>query len=672
MNYSRRTQAHTDSLPGEIPQRQDIRDLSQKQRYLYLEGLKKFQNVPTDNPLSYFQIAGIHGRPYQTWPKAWPDKKPNTDIKPAKNTKFQGPYLALFESALQSHVKEIARGISSNDPNKKEYTDLAENFRIPYWDWASQKNEIVPQIALDPDYREEGPKSSESVTEKGIKDYNPLFAFRFPEGTPNNIRVGLSGKLNETTVRYPDPQGRKDNILDKIKTFRDEPSGKGRLPVFRPEHNLTERTAWILQAYDTYMAMSNNGLRATPGYKEVVDATNYGSLEDIHNAVHTLVGGGGHMSSVPVSAFDPLFWLHHTNIDRLFAIWQALHQNDSKSETYVLTRPTHRGNFALDADQDEDIDTRLYPFRPNTEHDSWYTSNGVKRTQPFGYSYPETAKLPYPVTENARSDLRKDLNRIYPPPAELIRQSKLHVRTAGQDVLSRAHVLSQMKAKEIPATAEKFESLVQALPKQEELLQISLEPSKPVLRDLAPGNKYLEWLTNIKAEKHTLDGAYTVHVFLGPPQEESTSLWPSAPTHVGTFAPLGQSSDTECGKCQDDQRDHTQVTGQIPLTIALIERYLAGIIDDLSEESVVPYLTENLHWRVVKADGTVLPNRSDVAGLLVFVVSNEVTLPPDDGEFPVYAPTVKVHPSITTNPQGNGRGDGTGLTRADVPAALLS
>ena len=76
-----------------------------------------------------------------------------------------------------------------------------------------------------------------------------------------------------------------------------------------PERNLTERTAWILQAYNTYIAMSNNALRATPGLQKIEDATNYGSLEDIHNAVHNLVGGGGHMSGIDVSAFDPLFWL---------------------------------------------------------------------------------------------------------------------------------------------------------------------------------------------------------------------------------------------------------------------------------------------------------------------------------------------------------------------------
>jgi tyrosinase len=43
---------------GEILQRQDVRDLSEEQLYLFVEGLKRFQHVDKDDPLSYFQIAG--------------------------------------------------------------------------------------------------------------------------------------------------------------------------------------------------------------------------------------------------------------------------------------------------------------------------------------------------------------------------------------------------------------------------------------------------------------------------------------------------------------------------------------------------------------------------------------------------------------------------------------
>ena len=31
------------------------------------------------------------------------------------------------------------------------------------------------------------------------------------------------------------------------------------------------------------------------------------------------------MSQIPLAAFDPLFWAHHTMIDRLWALWQQAH-----------------------------------------------------------------------------------------------------------------------------------------------------------------------------------------------------------------------------------------------------------------------------------------------------------------------------------------------------------
>lgn len=43
----------------------------------------------------------------------------------------------------------------------------------------------------------------------------------------------------------------------------------------------------------------------------------------MHNAMHSWWGGGGHMTSAQVSPFDPIFFLHHANVDRLWAMWQA-------------------------------------------------------------------------------------------------------------------------------------------------------------------------------------------------------------------------------------------------------------------------------------------------------------------------------------------------------------
>ena len=48
--------------------------------------------------------------------------------------------------------------------------------------------------------------------------------------------------------------------------------------------------------------------------------------EIAHNAIHLWVGGDvthslGHLD---FASYDPVFFLHHANVDRIFAIWQQL------------------------------------------------------------------------------------------------------------------------------------------------------------------------------------------------------------------------------------------------------------------------------------------------------------------------------------------------------------
>ena len=116
-------------------------------------------------------------------------------------------------------------------------------------------------------------------------------------------------------------------------------------------------------------------------------------------------------------------------------------------------------------------------------------------------------------------------------------------------------------------------------------------------------------------------------------------------------------------------RVHTEVTGQIPLTMALVERYLAGKLDGLEprQDQAIGYLQRELHWRVTDAAGTVIP-REELGGhdqLLVVVASNEVTLPSTPYALPTYAPNVVAHEQITMN-NGGSRGDGTGYTGGDI------
>jgi tyrosinase len=45
-----------------------------------------------------------------------------------------------------------------------------------------------------------------------------------------------------------------------------------------------------------------------------------------HNVIHDAVGGnGGLMADPDAAAADPIFWVHHANIDRLWSIWSSPH-----------------------------------------------------------------------------------------------------------------------------------------------------------------------------------------------------------------------------------------------------------------------------------------------------------------------------------------------------------
>ncbi|KAF2753869.1 Di-copper centre-containing protein [Pseudovirgaria hyperparasitica] len=653
--------------PGSpAPVRKELRDLSDKELYLFLEGLEKLKRVDKDDPLSYFQLAGIHGVPYRTpWPRT--ATKEELDVSKGALRGFcthtsiifltwHRPYLALFESALHRHVQDVAIGIPDTNPEKGEYLLIAKNLRLPYWDWARpDRTDLFPSLANQEEYTPIVPNPNSTASDLKENAVNPLFNYKFPRNRPNDISE------TEITERYP----QQNELWDLIRNPQTADKTNIRRSI-NAAKNLSERVAYILKSYGRYDTMSNNRWfnsedGGNPDRAPLNGIETWGSLEGIHNTVHNAVGGGGHMGSPATAAFDPIFWLHHCNIDRLFAIWQGLH-DDGSPDAWVTKRKGGDGTAMLPRGSTEDASTKLYPFKFEDSPTGWFDSTMVKRTERFGYAYPETLGLSYPVSKEAKAKLTAKVDAYYQPLSRNIQLSKRRVETAGQDLLAPAMMHKAMASQETVNTATAF-TVVPSLPPTQELLAQSLKPEMPFLRDLAPDNKYLEWLVNIKALKHSLRGRYQVHIFLGPVQEDNVILWPLSPNHVGMFSPFGQTETTGCEKCQQDQDDNVHVTGQIPLTVALAERYLAQLIPDLGPTTVVDYLKRNMHWRAT-LDGTVI-DRSRVDGLIVAITSNEVTLPDDDGQ-PVYSPEVKVWAEATTNLAGDaGRGNDTGYAGPD-------
>ncbi len=110
---------------------------------------------------------------------------------------------------------------------------------------------------------------------------------------------------------------------------------------------------------------------ALPTAKEVVDLLDISDyftfsrlLEDLHGAVHVYVGGqDGHMSQVPLAAYDPIFWAHHAMIDRIWRMWQLRHPSPSFTADYLNTalRP-----FPLTVAQTLDVRVLGYDYAAGT------------------------------------------------------------------------------------------------------------------------------------------------------------------------------------------------------------------------------------------------------------------------------------------------------------------
>ena len=94
-----------------------------------------------------------------------------------------------------------------------------------------------------------------------------------------------------------------------------------------------------------YPTFSSNNL-----FNEILNKLiEFNPLEIPHNNIHDYIGGeGGIMSDVVVSAYDPLFWMHHCNMDRFFYNWAYNVTNGFKNELkpHIIPNETLEGTLA--------------------------------------------------------------------------------------------------------------------------------------------------------------------------------------------------------------------------------------------------------------------------------------------------------------------------------------
>ncbi|KAF2019200.1 Di-copper centre-containing protein [Aaosphaeria arxii CBS 175.79] len=366
---------------GGIQPRLEIRDVEANGEMfnLFLLAIMRFKEMNQDDKISYFQVSGIHGQPLIDWDSS-PSNGGNPDFGycPHGSNLFgpwHRPYLSIFEQVLSQKAVEVAAEFE-DEATKARYQAIAETLRLPYWDWAKRTVEgerILPTSIAGPTAVVTFPNGTEAEVE------NPLLLYRF---NPLKEEYFSSPWQNiSITVRNSEPFSEVSNP-EETENF---------LQNFAP--SLRETFYQIITQWQTYNQFSNHGS----------ESSILGNIESIHDMVHGSFGFA-HMGFPSVAAFDPVFWMHHANVDRVLAIWQHIYP-DTYVEPYEQSWP---GTYTIAPGSIQGPDSPLTPFRRNAQGD-YHTSESSRYTDAFQYTYPE-------LQDNPSNDtLKAIVNTLYAP-----------------------------------------------------------------------------------------------------------------------------------------------------------------------------------------------------------------------------------------------------------------
>ncbi|KAL2039327.1 hypothetical protein N7G274_007995 [Stereocaulon virgatum] len=399
-------------------------------------------------------------------------------------------------------------------------------------------------------------------------------------------------------------------------------------------------TASLREAFYRVVTMEDYEMFSTKKRLDNTRVQAWGSAESLHDKLHLWCGGGyfgepahGHMSWVPVAAFDPIFWLHHNNVDRLFAIWQTLHPKSENKKNWF--------------DDKARAQEGLLPFRKNEDGEYW-NSDDVYETADLGYTYSILPKkrdaAGKVVLDRPLDELKKELNELYG--ATRRAEQKAAVTGVQPEPLKVADALQFNTIAKIQAQIINTNTGTPEAPKVEDQLDV------------------YDYIANVKYERFALQGMpFTIHVLIGKAPENDTPMdaveYKNVVGQVFNFAaPLEMNHDDNsnnghtttqpggCANCEKQAKEKSESTGQVVLTNALITRYKQQIIhenrDDASQvlasmepADVIEFLKKNLHWRITGASGSIIP-KEQIPSLKVAIAVGKADHYADPTKLSVY------------------------------------
>jgi tyrosinase len=281
----------------------------------YERGVRNLLALHPEDPRNWFRNAFVHAMdcPHGNW---W-------------FFTWHRPFTGYFE--------RIVREASGN-----------HDFAFPYWDWTQEARIPAPMFsgALDP---------TSSHFDPYIKTYQRFHDYMNP--AMEKYWAGLSpaqlGELNtrgmptlpslwtqvqdyqQSAMYAPTPYAR---YLTKANPWLDEKT-RGTVSLDNIKRGLDPTT------FETFNSMETKSHNTQPGPDTV-----FAILEgQPHNKTHNNIGGVGHVSNYldfgymadNLSPVDPVFFLHHANMDRLWTVWSA-----KQKAHHLSDKPTDWDTFA--------------------------------------------------------------------------------------------------------------------------------------------------------------------------------------------------------------------------------------------------------------------------------------------------------------------------------------
>ena len=240
-----------------------------------------------------------------------------------------------------------------------------------------------------------------------------------------------------------------------------------------------------------------------------------------------------------------------------------------------------------------------------------FTSNGVRGTKIFGYSYPEIQDWNN-TAANLAAQVASYINALY----------NFNIAPSPQDQASTSVSRSQ-------DAAESFG-------------RISIEEVK----SLRVNNLAVQWSIRVQVPRAAYPGSFAIDFFMGHPPE-SKSAWSTAPNLIGSFVNLAS---PPVGKSHAVVSAAGSIHGGVSLTHIIAAGTARGVIKDPSIHGITSVLTEHLNWRGRSLDGHEI-SLDELCGLRISVTSQAATPIKRMSELPQYGP-IRTHLNVTMHKLG--------------------